>query len=286
MLINQLDMEDNAYRKQFNNLIKRPLFSYPFYEKTDEELISDAVKRNDDNLEFRLFKFGERDTKTVMARGKLVETRYFPLINLLNENETKPIEIKITSFKFPALLMSSVLDKEEKIRSTFNYQTFDEYYELYRSIEGYYGKRVLITTCWDAVTDFISSVKCVNIVPVTDDDMETAQIIRKCFLRDRRTFIEDILQKPKKYMNFSPVDEVTIARIFDEFKPLFIEELARIDSYSIPDDNSCDDYSTSQHDLDRDNFYALTDGQEGDYPSDLHRFDNDDDAEMARMLGF
>lgn len=282
-------MADDAsivYRKQFDDLIKRKLFSYPFYDKSDEELIIDAICVTKNNLEFSLFKLGPRDVKTVVARGKIVETRYLPLISLVNEVDIKPIEIKISSFKYPALFMSSVLDKVEKNRSTFNYKTFDEYSDLYRTIEKHYGERILITTCWDNVTDFISTVKCVNLVAVPSDDEVAAEIIRECFLRDRRKFIDDMLQKPKKYMSFCPVDEEILAGVFEEYKQVFLEELDKLDNYSISNNNDYDDQSTSPYDLARDNYYALTDGQEGDYPSDLHRFDDNDDDEIAKMMGF
>lgn len=280
------DDEYTKYRQQFEYIIKRTLFSYPFYDKSDEELISDAINRDNKNLEFRLFKLGEREVKTVLARGKLVDTRYLPLISLRDDNKIQPIEIKITSFKYPSLFMSSVLDKEEKIRSTFNYETFDEYSDLYKAIEQYYGERILITTCWDTVTDFISITRSVNLVPIPRNDSEAAEIIRRSFIRERKRFIEDIYKKPKKYINFCPVDENLLAAAFKEFEPIFIEEVNRLNNYFLPGDYNNGDYETSPYDLARDNFYALTDGQEGDYPPDRNRYDENDDSEIARMMGY
>lgn len=48
-------MDDKDYyecKKHFDKLIERRLFSYPFYDKSDEKLISDAKERQTNEIEF------------------------------------------------------------------------------------------------------------------------------------------------------------------------------------------------------------------------------------------
>lgn len=123
-----------VYRNHLNKLINKTLLSYPFYDKTDEEIISDAKERTKNNMKFGLFKLESREVKEVVVFGNSINTLYFPLRSTLNEKE-KPIEIKISSFSYPLYFNPSLSDKNETMKSTFNYQTFNDYGSLYQSIE-------------------------------------------------------------------------------------------------------------------------------------------------------
>ena len=218
------------YKTHLDKLIQRTLFSYPFYDKTDEELISDAKERTKNGIEFGLFKLRERDIKTVIVHGEIVGSKILPLISTLDES-AKPIEIKISSFMYPSYFLSSLLDKKETMRSTLDYKTYNDYGRFYRAIEEYYGDTILVTSCWETMSDFGTIVKCVNIMPTPDNDSSLARLISECLIKERRSFICDILEKPYKYIPSYPVNNDILNEIFKEYKPKFEEELVRLNDY-------------------------------------------------------
>ena len=81
-------------QSEFNKLLKKTLYSYPFYEKADEELISDAISRDQSDLGFGLFKLGSRRNKEVPARGNIVEMKFIPLFSLESDKVSKFYEVK------------------------------------------------------------------------------------------------------------------------------------------------------------------------------------------------
>lgn len=268
------------YRTHLDKLIQRRLFSYPFYEKTDDELITDAKEKAISDVEFCLFKLENREIKTVYVNNKFVDSKILPLFSLL-DSLSKPIEIKISSFMYPAVFLSSFVDKKESKKSLLNYTEFNDYATFYRALELYYGKMVLVTTCWDLISDFVKPVKCVNIIPAPTEEDKLAYLIRKSFVRDRKYFIKDIIEKPYKYIPIYPVDNDVLNEVFMEYKSKFVEEEFRLNDFDMtlesPDYHHYDDDIDSDYDLARDNFYGMTDGLEGDFPS---RYDYDNDDEL------
>lgn len=260
------------YRNQIEMLLGRTLFSYPFYYKSDDELITDARNRTKSNIEFGLFKLGAPSVKEVVVNNNLVDTKYFTLSSTI-DTSVAPIEIKLSSFRYPLLFISSFVDKEEKMTSTFKYQTFSNYNSLFEEIQGSYGKTILITSCWELMTAFVKINKCVNIVPTPKDDTLLANLIRKSYVKERSNFINDFLDKPYKYIPTYPVNKEILNIVFQEYQQKLDDELSLLENYKLPLDyigeNDNDDY-------DRDNFYAMTDGLEGDYPERRSAYDNED----------
>jgi len=227
--------EYESYKNHIDELLERTLFSYPFYDKSDDELISDARKRTESNIEFGLFKLGEPSVKEVFVDNDFIETKYFTLTSTLNTSES-PIEIKLSSFIFPLIFFSSLFDKKEKLRSTFNYQTFNDYNSLFREMKGSFGETVLITSCWELVTVFHKIKKCVNIVPTPKDDKSLALLIRKSFVKDRSNFINDFLNKPHKYIPTCPVDKEILNEVLQEYQQKLKDELNLLKNYNLPSD--------------------------------------------------
>lgn len=255
-------------RNEFEKLFKRTLFSYPFYDKTDEELIADSINKDKTNFEFGLFELGKRDIKTVPVRGEIVEMRYIPLINLNSNKNIEPIHIKLSSFLYPSFFIALFPDKTDTIQSSYNYQTFNNYSELYKSMEIHYGHKVLISTCWETITNLGGVTDCVNIIPITDD-LKTADSIRYYFIKERKKFINEILNKPHKYFSSRPIYADIAKDVLGEYKDKLENELRRLNNCEIEtyEENNYGDDSPSQYELDSDNFYAMTDGQEGEFRS-------------------
>ena len=278
---------NKTYRSESEKLMNRTIFSYPFMSKSDEELILDAINRANSDLEFSLFKLGERDVKTVPVSGAVVDTKFFPLFSLQNENNPKKIEIKISSFTFPSHFISDLKDKAFPIKSTFNYQSYDSYSKLYKATEKYYGEKVLVTTCWHTVTNFLNIINCVNISPTPKNDSEIADLIRQSFIKERINFINDFLNNPKKYIPFYPIDEDILNECLNEFKHIFENELVMAQNcYNETNSSYYDDFYTSDDELARDTFYALTDGLEGDYPGDNYSNEDTDADDYCSLMGY
>jgi hypothetical protein len=266
--------DQSSYRTYLTNLLDSTLVSYPFHSKSDNELIQDAIERSHKSLEFGLFKLGRKDSKTVIINNFLpVETKFFPLYCLDNNSTSNNpnYTIKAASFCYPSYFLSSLIDKVEKARSTFDNQYFNSYYSLFKKMENYYGSTVLVTTAWSTVTDFTKHTYCVNILPAHNDESLLSDLLRRSFVKERTQFILEFIEKPYKFLNWYPVDKDVLNIEFEEFKPKFINELELVENYELPpvlNDNYYDRPSDS--DLARDNFYALTDGLEGDYTPDTY----------------
>ncbi|MDD3645643.1 MAG: hypothetical protein PHR19_08970 [Bacteroidales bacterium] len=228
--------EYEFYKDQIDELLDRTLFSYPFYDKSDDELILDARKRTGSDIEFGLFKLGEPSTKEVFVDNNFIETKYITLTSTLNTSE-RPIEIKLSSFIYPLFFIASLLDKKEKMTSTFNYQTFSNYNSLFSEMHRSFGETVLITSCWHLVTIFFKVNKCINIVPTPKDDKSLALLIRKSFVKERSNFIKDFLNKPYKYISFYPVDKEILNEVFQNYKQKLKDELNLLEKYDLPSDN-------------------------------------------------
>ena len=228
-------MDAGKYKSEFEKLLKKTLFSYPFYDKSVADLISDAKSRDNQDFEFGLFRLGNKSQRsTVLNTGEPIETQEYPFYNLMDTN-IPPIRIKLSSFQYPLFFVSSLFDKTEKIKSTFNYHTFSNYSEMYKEFDKYNDKTVLITSCWSVLTKFGTVVKAVNVVPVPENDFEIAQKIRECFIKERRSFILELIAKPKKYMNFFPVDDEIINKVATEYKRILIDELNKLDTFKLLD---------------------------------------------------
>jgi hypothetical protein len=272
----------SSYKIEFDKLFAKTLFSYPFYDKTDEELIADATNKNHTDFDFGLFKLGNRDKKIVVVAGKEMETHYIPLV-FLNGDKNNFIEIKLSSFVFPCFLPSFYNDvdklrnKKKIIKSTYKLQTFSSYSSLYQLMEKDYGHNILVTTCWSALNNFGRLSKCVNLMPIAND-VNAADFIRYYFKEERIRIINEILDIPYKYFGKFPIDADIANQAFLCYKERLEAELLKLSDYEVDLDRNKYDYydGPTQKEIDKDYFDAMTDGQEGDFES-YRSYGNDDD---------
>ncbi len=218
------------YRNEFNKLLNRTIFSYPFYLKTDQELISDAKNRNGAGDEFGLFFLGEKSLKTVPIQGNFVDVQYLPLKSYTNDKES--IHVKLSSFVYPAIFMSDFLSPGTKvhIQSKIGGEIFSSYNILYDVIEKNSGKMVLLTSNWAAITKLGNVTSCVNLI-IIEDERKTADIIREQFKKERIEFINSLIDIPHRHFTSGPVDGNKSRSIFEEYKSTVINELEKIKKY-------------------------------------------------------
>lgn len=226
-------MDNKVYeecKNHFDQLIERRLFSYPFYNKTDEELISDAKERPTNEIEFGLFKLERPAIRTqfIYTKNDIVDIKYFPLKSLVNESE-EPIEIRLSSFIFSSFFTTTLMDKDEVVKSSFDYEIFETYSSLYTTLERYYGKMVFVTSCWEVRSGFFRLIKCVNIMPTTDDERSLANLIRESFIFERKNFITNIINYPLRYSNVHPKNSDVLKEVFKEYQQKFEDELTQLD---------------------------------------------------------
>lgn len=220
-------MNKNAYEKDFKDLLNRTLISYPFYDKSDAELITDTKRRTSDDIEFGLFKIEGEGKNSYFIDSQPIDSRVLILKNTLNSEDK--VEIKLSSFVYPSYFMSSVIDKKELMKSSFNYQSYTDYRKLNNEVIYYTGKTVLVTCSWILMSKYIKSVNCVNIIEAPSDEKQLAQLIRKCFMKERKMFIQDIINKPSKYVSSLPVNDNILKEVFGLYRPKFEAELNRLD---------------------------------------------------------
>ncbi len=215
------------YKNNINDILENSLFSYPFYDKSDQQLIIDAKNRTDKSIVFGLFELRECESKSVIAGNGAVDTKYLPLKSTASLSETI-IQIKVSSFVYPAYFMTSMFDKKHSLRSTFNYEHFDDYYSILNYSKEYIGQVVLVTSCWDLMSGFGNFVKCVNIMSTPQNDSALANLIRECFLNERIKFLDEFVENPEKFMPNINVDKFILNEVLIEYQPKFKSELNRL----------------------------------------------------------
>jgi len=269
------NIQDNKYRNEFKRLLHNTIFSYPFYEKNDMELVEDAKSRSNELCEFALYRIENHDSKIVPVQGQAFKIQFLSLKPLVEDVKFNIASIKLSSFIYPSKAIASISDKNApSLYSTFDNQVIRKYYDLFNKIEKLSGCMVLLTRCLFAMGK--SGTYCVNIIPI-EDEKNIAKIIRFHFKKERINFIKDFFNMKYDNFNFGPVDIDIANNILSEFKPILEAELEKMHEI-IKEDNQDDivDYDEPlQKDLDRDNFDALTDGQYGDYESFDYTEDGD-----------
>lgn len=212
-----MNNEYNNYRLEIQKLLDKALLSYPFYAKSDDELISDAVDRGIKQLEFSIFKMGIQEKKSVPVRGDIFEKNFFSLYSV-NDGIEKCFEIKLSSFIYPARLISNLGDKNsDSLYSTYKSQRISSYAKLYKLIEDLHDKNVLMTTNWHGYGKYGIN-QCINLLPLGHKN-EWADIIRKEFARERISLLQDLLLSPEKYFYFFPVNKTIALDVVLEFEP-------------------------------------------------------------------
>lgn len=211
-----MNTEYNKYRNEIQKLFEKTILSYPFFTKSDDEIISDAIDRGNKQCEFSIFKMGIQEKKFVPAGGGIFEKNFFSLYSL-NDGIKKCIEIKLSSFIYPAQWISNLGDKNSaSLYSTFKNRRISSYNELYKLIEDLQGKNVLMTTSWHGYGKYGLS-QCINLLPL-DNEYEWADTIRKEFRKERISLLEDLLVSPEKYFNFFPVNKALALDTVKEFE--------------------------------------------------------------------
>jgi len=212
-----MNTEYNKYRSEIQKLIDYPILSYPFYSKSDDELISDAIDRGNKQGEFSILKMGIQEKKFVPAGGGIFEKNFFSLYSL-NDGIKKCIEIKLSSFIYPAQWISNLGDKNSvSLYSTYKNQRISSYNELYELIGDLHDKNVLMTTSWHGFGKYGLN-QCINLLPMGNKN-EWADTIRKEFTKERISLLQDLLASPKKYFNFFPVNKILALDAVKEFEP-------------------------------------------------------------------
>jgi len=200
-----MNAEYNKYRNEIHKLLEKTIFSYPFFTKSDDELISDAIDRGNKQGEFSIFKMGIQEKKFVPAGGGVFEKNFFSLYPIY-EGITKCIEIKLSSFIYPAQWISNLGDNNSaSLYSTYKNRRIYSYNELYELIGNLHDKKVLMTTSWHGYGKYGLN-QCINLLPLGNEN-EWAEIIRKEFTKERISLLQDLLLSPEKYFDFFPVNK-------------------------------------------------------------------------------
>lgn len=272
----------NQYKKNIEELLERPLFSYPFYDKSDDELILDAKERTEKHIEFGIFELGQCESKSVIAGSGKVNTKYFNLYSPLKLSK-KTVQIKVSSFVYPLFFFSTVIDhtNTNTLRSSIDNKLFDNYNSIVSYIDKHSGKYVLVTNYLSMINKFGNFTYCVNLLTTPTYDDELAYMIRENFLNERIKFINDLKDKPYKYIESAPIKYEILENVLKEFQQKIDSELKRLKDYELPTNpqNYEGPDEDSSYDIARENFYALTDGQYGDFRP---RYNEDDDEDYYR----
>jgi len=223
-----MNTEYNKYRNEIQKLFEKTILSYPFFTKSDDELISDAIDRGNKQCEFSIFKMGIQEKKFVPAGGGIFEKNFFSLYSL-NDGLKKCTEIKLSSFIYPAQWISNLGDKNSaSLYSTYKNQRISSYDELYQLIGDLQDKNVLMTTSWYGYGKYGLN-QCINLLPIGNKN-EWADIIRKEFIKERISLFQDLLVSPEKYFNFFPVNKAIALDVVKEFEPQIRKDIQFLQS--------------------------------------------------------
>jgi hypothetical protein len=215
------------YRDEFLRILNTTIFSYPFDEKTDVELVNDAINRGTILSAFALYKIKNHEIINVPVSGNLKEIKYLTLKSLVENKEDARIEIKLSSFIYPSTPLSMFL-KENALSyySTFDNQKINDYAQLYKKIEKHIDCVVLVTTYNHTIAKF-GGMECVNIIPI-ENEKDIADIIRINLRKERIKFIEDLFEMRFNYFRFSPVDKTLAKNILTEFSAILSAEYDKL----------------------------------------------------------
>jgi hypothetical protein len=209
--------EIQKYKSALKSILERTILKYPFDEKTDAELIADAIERGSFQTEFAIFRIGETERNMVPFRGEVHEKTIFSL-HTLNLSKRNRIEIKLSSFIYPVHLIAMLGQKGiEALYSTYKNKRITSYSELYQVLETLTGEKVLVTTSWEGLNKYASISDCINIVPLAEEN-KMAEVIRAEFIKARIQLFQELRVLPGKYFNFGPVKNDVALEAFKEFE--------------------------------------------------------------------
>lgn len=217
----------SVYRSEFIRILGTTIFSYPFDEKTDIELVNDAINRGTGLSEFALYKIKNHEIINVPVSGNLREIKYLTLKSLVENNDDTSINIKLSSFIYSSTPVSTFM-KENAISyySTFENKKVERYHQLYNVIERHIDSLVLVTTCMYTVAKF-GGMECVNIIPI-ENKMDIANIIRIHLRNERVKFIEDLFELRFNYFHFGPINIDLAKEVLAEFSEILYTEYDKL----------------------------------------------------------
>jgi len=211
-------LQIQRYKSAIKSILGKTILEYPFDEKTNAELIADAIERGGIQTEFAIFRMGETERKMVPFRGEAHEKTTFSL-NSLKEGKRNRVEIKLSSFIYPVHLLA-MFGKEgiDDLYSTYKNKRITSYSELYQVLEILNGKKILVTTSWQGLNKYASFSDCINIVPLPEEDKMT-EVIRTEFIKARIKLLQELMVHPGKYFDFGAVKNNIALEALKEFEP-------------------------------------------------------------------
>lgn len=231
--------QETQSQDELSKLLSRTLFSYSFDEKSDAEIIYDAIERAKKYAEFAIYKLNDFSSKWVYvpSKGVKVETKYIELHPYNIADESKFLEIKVSSFIYPLTLP----DLESKIVSKISNHVFFNYRDLDSALDNLIGCNILVTTCWMAFPSIGGGPKqVVNIEKLPDKLEDAAKPIRFYFAKERIRMIKEVLENPRKYTCSSLKEEKDIQESLDRHRQMLMNELVRLESINLEDEKlSC-----------------------------------------------
>ncbi len=205
-------MELGQYKHEISKLLKKTTLDYPFYDKTNEQLVADAIERARTQTEFAILKVGSIDSTYVPLHGEQ-HLKTTLALNALN-SERNPGKIKLSSFMYPCILPGVL----KEIYSTINNKRIASYKGLYSKLEELKYSVVLVTTSWQALNNFATYSECINIVPLPEG-YDKGEIIRKEFTEARRELLNELLVTPAKHFECGVLNQNLVLEALREYEP-------------------------------------------------------------------
>jgi len=283
----------NPLDKYIKEFLDRTIIFYQFYEKTDNDIIYDAILRGKCGFqEFSIYQLGELYSKEQLipsSQGKIVNSQYLKFHPIDNELKDKSFIVNISSFIYPLRFPFDFDNQFPELYYKFNNERITSQTVLYEILESHLGKEVLITTCWDGMSKFGNFRDVFNIIPLPQNEKEVVNIIKQNYRFERKKLIELLITFPKRLFLIHPefVKETDsyIKELIVPYMDLLNNELKILDELESSIESNiiavienanepyCDD-NPSQRELEEDTLRAMTDGNY-DAPIDW----DDDDRE-------
>jgi hypothetical protein len=222
------------YKSNIQESLNNIIFSYPFYNKSDKDIVNDAILRGQKRREFAFYIAGgiNREEVPVTGEKQIASRTIMPLFDFIDN--IKVDFIKLSSFIYPYNFVGDLALNNEEIASTINYSRINTYNKLFSFLnENIIGKPIFITTKLAGGGKYGVSF-FYNIVTMDNKD-EMANFVRKHFAIERKNFIKSMLRKPYLYFN-SPVDQNDKKYCFDALKAFenkLNDELIKIKNITI-----------------------------------------------------
>lgn len=205
------------YKWKINSLFERTILSYDFQNKTDTEIISEAIERGSNQNEFGLFQLGKTTQEEVPVRGKLYSKTAVLMTSINSSGKERISEVKLSSFIYPSYLLTHSDESQEIIFSTIHSKRIRDYSDLFSVLRMGEGYKILVTTSWSAFNEFATESVCVNLVYLNNEN--NAEVIRKEFRKARIEFLNELLKKPWRYFNSGMIDHDIAREAIKEFEP-------------------------------------------------------------------